>query len=88
VTTEIGNIKTVFRIIFCAFWINWKGTVCGMWRDGRFHGKGTYQWVGSSHSYTYSGGFRDGLKHGYGHETSLGGEYKGRYENDERRGNV
>ena len=58
-------------------------TYSGKWKDGRYHGKGTLETVNSSHTSTYSGHFKEGLKHGYGHETWLGGEYKGRYENDE-----
>ena len=54
----------------------------GEWKEGRFHGKGRLKTEFSSHSWEYSGHFKDGQKHGYGHETWLGGEYKGQYEND------
>jgi hypothetical protein len=58
-------------------------TYSGMWNNGRFHGKGTLEWIGSSHSHKYSDGFKNGKKHGYGHETALGWEYRGRYADDE-----
>ncbi len=54
----------------------------GGWKEGRFHGKGTLKTDHSSHSHKYTGHFRDGLKHGYGKESTLGWEYRGRYEND------
>jgi hypothetical protein len=58
----------------------------GWWKDGRFHGKGKQTNMYSSHSYKYSGFYKDGLPHGFGHESSLFGDYRGWYENGERRG--
>lgn len=58
-------------------------TYRGFWKDGRFHGIGTYEKEFSWHSYKFRGHFANGKKHGYGKEESLSGTIRGRWENDE-----
>jgi len=55
----------------------------GEWRDGKYHGDGTYTWWG----YKYVGEWRDGKKHGEGTQTwDIGYEYAGEFLDHEMHG--
>jgi len=45
----------------------------GKFKDGRFHGKGRFEYLGSSTSSQYYGYFKNGLKHGIGIEGDICG---------------
>ena len=43
-----------------------KSNYDGDYKDGKFHGKGTYKYIVSGRSYVYVGGWKDGKKDGKG----------------------
>ena len=60
----------------------------GEWKDGKFHGQGTYTWANGA---KYVGEFKDGKKNGQGTETyanepNKGDKYVGEYKDGKRNG--
>jgi hypothetical protein len=56
----------------------------GEWKDGKFNGQGTYNWVSGEQ---YVGEFKGGRRHGQGNATYAdGNKYIGEFKNDTRSG--
>ena len=56
----------------------------GEWKNGRYHGQGTYTYVDGS---KYVGEYKDGIRHGYGtYAWGSGNKYVGEWKNDKRNG--
>ena len=59
-------------------------SIASQFKDGKFHGKGTYTWANGD---KYDGQWKDDKMHGEGTETFAGGDkYVGQYKDGKKHG--